>query len=195
MKELGLPRREFLKKATAVAFAAPVIVSFALDGIAEADQCLPNQGIPNQTFPNQCFFPNQIGLSLMFLPPLDQSTDPCDPEVVNTGKNGRVVPVKVQLTTFDGTPLTDQDGVTVTIRVTRLTTPGDGTNDPIETYADAGSSSAGTDQFRFDARIPGWIYNLDTKALVLTTGVTYRIDVLVDGCQFSNVFAAFKPVK
>jgi len=58
MEELGLPRRAFLKKAVAAAFAAPVVVSFALDGVAEAHQTLPNQTLANQTYPNQCH-PNQ----------------------------------------------------------------------------------------------------------------------------------------
>ena len=56
--ELGLPRRAFLKRAAAAAFAAPVVVSFALDGVAEAHQSVPNQTQPNQTKPNQSC-PNQ----------------------------------------------------------------------------------------------------------------------------------------
>lgn len=72
-EELGLPRRAFLKRVTAAAFAAPVVVSFALDGVAEAhdrhrhhhypnqtqpNQTHPNQRQPNQIYPNQAF-PNQ----------------------------------------------------------------------------------------------------------------------------------------
>ena len=87
-KQSDVTRRRFLKGAVMAAFAAPVVVSFALDGIAEADprhlypnqtygnqprpipepgehcQTFPNQIFPNQTFPNQIFpnqtFPNQI---------------------------------------------------------------------------------------------------------------------------------------
>ena len=58
-EELGLPRRAFLKRATAAAFAAPVVASFALDGVAEAyDRHRPHHGYPNQTCPNQ-HHPNQ----------------------------------------------------------------------------------------------------------------------------------------
>ena len=51
LQELGLPRREFLKRAAAVgAFAAPVIVSFGFSGTAEAaPYCFPNQTFSNQT--------------------------------------------------------------------------------------------------------------------------------------------------
>jgi hypothetical protein len=48
LDELGIPRRSFLKKAGAV-FVAPVVVSFALDGVAEAQA----SSMPNQSFPNQ----------------------------------------------------------------------------------------------------------------------------------------------
>ena len=65
MEELGLPRRAFLRRAGAAVFAAPVVVSFALDGVAEAhdrhrfgNQSCPNQSQPNQTYPNQTY-PNQ----------------------------------------------------------------------------------------------------------------------------------------
>ena len=61
MDELGLPRRAFMKRAAAAVFAAPVIVSFGLDGVAEAHgrhHCHPNQTYPNQTQPNQTY-PNQ----------------------------------------------------------------------------------------------------------------------------------------
>ena len=50
LQELGLPRREFLKKAAVGAFAAPLIVSFGLTGTAEAaSACIPNQVFSNQT--------------------------------------------------------------------------------------------------------------------------------------------------
>src|SRR5262249_25368230 len=59
LDELSLPRRRFLKKAAA-ALAAPAVVSFFLDGVAEAHErhWLGNQTHPNQTEPNQCH-PNQ----------------------------------------------------------------------------------------------------------------------------------------
>jgi hypothetical protein len=50
MQELGLPRREFLKRAAVGVFAAPLIVSFGFSGTAEAAAaCLPNQTFSNQT--------------------------------------------------------------------------------------------------------------------------------------------------
>jgi hypothetical protein len=55
--ELGIPRRGFLKKTAATAFVAPVVVSFGLDGIAEADTgSFSNQTCGNQTFSNQANF-------------------------------------------------------------------------------------------------------------------------------------------
>jgi hypothetical protein len=60
MSELGIPRRKFLKGAAATAFVTPAVVSFGLDGIAEAH---PGQHFHNQTHQfcaNQAF-PNQSG--------------------------------------------------------------------------------------------------------------------------------------
>jgi hypothetical protein len=59
-------RRAFLIRYAGAAFAAPVIASFALDGVAQAGEKHnhkhhhghPNQTHPNQTHPNQCL-PNQ----------------------------------------------------------------------------------------------------------------------------------------
>lgn len=58
--DVARSRRSFIKKFAAGAFVAPVIASFALDGMASASPVpnLPNQGFPNQTSPNQGF-PNQ----------------------------------------------------------------------------------------------------------------------------------------
>jgi hypothetical protein len=58
-EQLGIPRRKFLKASAAAAFAAPVVVSFGLDGVAEAHgdhghrHSMGNQSCPNMTFPNQ----------------------------------------------------------------------------------------------------------------------------------------------
>jgi hypothetical protein len=49
--EIDHSRRAFIKKGLAAAFVAPVIVSFALDGVAEARE--DRQRHPNQTFHNQ----------------------------------------------------------------------------------------------------------------------------------------------
>lgn len=59
LTELGLTRRPFLKKMIAGTFMAPVIVSFGLDGIAEAH---PNS--PSQCFPNQFAADRTIRLAL-----------------------------------------------------------------------------------------------------------------------------------
>jgi hypothetical protein len=132
--------------------------------------------------------------NVQFLQPLDQSTDASNP-VLNTAKNGRVIPVKVQLGQ-GGTELTDQNTPgPVTIGVSRLSSCAGGSSDQVETYADAGSSSAGTSEFRYDPALPGWIYNLDTKALGLVTDACYRIDVAVDGTKAGNAFAVLKSTK
>ena len=55
-------RRAFLIRYAGAAFAAPVIASFALDGVAQAGEKHnhkhhhghPNQCCPNQTVSNQC---------------------------------------------------------------------------------------------------------------------------------------------
>jgi len=61
--DAGPSRRAFLVRFAGAAFAAPVIASFALDGVAQASErggqqkdkrhCAPNQGHPNQGNPNQ----------------------------------------------------------------------------------------------------------------------------------------------
>jgi DNA-binding beta-propeller fold protein YncE len=134
--------------------------------------------------------------SVQFLQPLDQSADPANP-FLNTGKNGRVIPVKVTIT--NGTmPVTGSDTPTpfVTINVSTLescsSTAG---SDPVESFADAGSSSAGTNQLRWNALAGEWDYNLDTKALGLITGNCYRIDISLNGSQISNAFAVYQPTK
>jgi hypothetical protein len=131
--------------------------------------------------------------TIQYLAPIDQTTDG---SIRNEGKNGRVIPVKVRLY---------QDNVQlnpttilgdVTIRVSGVTCGGTSvTTDVIETYADAGNSNGNTNLFRWAS--DGWIYNLDTGALRLTTNNCYRLDVFVgSGIQASySTFAVFKPVK
>jgi hypothetical protein len=59
----GLSRRAFLKRMAVVGFAVPIVTSFALDGVASADdhhhhhgnQGHGNQGFGNQGFGNQGF--------------------------------------------------------------------------------------------------------------------------------------------
>jgi Tol biopolymer transport system component len=136
-----------------------------------------------------------VALTAQFLQPLDQSSDPLNP-VLNTGKNGRVIPVRVRLSLGD-TAITDLNAPgPVTIVVSKLascsSTAG---TDPVEQYADAGQSSAGTNLFRYDTGAQVWTYNLDTKALGLVTGNCYRIDVRVNGTLVANAFAVFEPTK
>ena len=49
LEQLGIPRRAFFTRMTAAAFVAPVVVSFALDGVAEAQ----TSSCANMTFSNQ----------------------------------------------------------------------------------------------------------------------------------------------
>lgn len=120
--------------------------------------------------------------------------------VTNTMKNGRVVPVKT--TIFD--VCTDgyvTDGAAVTIKTRLEGGTASAPTDPVEMYADAGSSSGGTSAFRWttDTTAPAggfWIYNLDSKGLGLTTGNTYRVDVYVGSVKATaTTWALLKPVK
>lgn len=131
-----------------------------------------------------------------FLQPFDDSTP--SGLIVNKMKNGRVVPVKV--TIFDVcTQSFVTDPASVTIRVSK--TSGAGASDPVEEYADAGQSNAGTNLFRWtaDASAPGggfWIYNLDSKALGLVVNNYYRVDVFVGSNQATvSNWAVLQPVK
>ena len=135
-----------------------------------------------------------------YLPPLDDSFVGSLP-VINAGKNGRVVPVKVEIF-VGGVEQTDAQlaAGTVTIAVSRMISCSSSVTDAIETYADAGSSSAGTNQFRWTGDGSGfWIYNLDTKALGLQTDKCYRLDVYIESpsrFQISNErYAVYKPVR
>lgn len=109
--------------------------------------------------------------------------------VTNEIKNGRVVPVKVEIVK-NGVEQTGTDGELSTSFNVRTTgvpcTSGDTAAAPSSEYADAGESSAGTKYFRWSDEVPGfWVYNLDTKALGLTTGKCYRIDVYSGATKIS----------
>ena len=127
-----------------------------------------------------------------FLAPFDGSSP--SNLITNTMKNGRVVPVKVKI--FDECTLsyvTDPTAI-VTIGVKHATTDNGSSTDSLETYADAGQSSAGTNQFRLADGF--WIYNLDSKELALVTNNVYRIDAYVNGVQATqDTWALLKPVK
>jgi hypothetical protein len=127
-----------------------------------------------------------------FLPPFDDSTP--SGLIVNKMKNGRVVPVKVTLFDECGvTPVTDPS-TAVTIKVSK-TSGTDGTADPVEEYADAGQSSAGTNAFRWSTD-GFWIYNLDSKALGLVVNNYYRVDVCVGGVKATvDNWGVLQPVK
>lgn len=127
-----------------------------------------------------------------FLPPFDDSTP--SGLIVNKMKNGRVVPVKATL--FDECSLSSVTDPTtaVTIFVSKTSGSG-GTPDPVEVYADAGASSAGTDLFRWSTD-GFWIYNLDSKGLGLTTNNYYRVDVYVGAVKATvDTWAVLQPVK
>jgi len=133
-------------------------------------------------------------LTDQFLSPLLQSTDPASSQI-NTGKNGKVIPVKVQISQ-GGTAITITNAPgPVTIAVSKFACGTSAGTDPVSSYADAGQSSAGTNQFNYDATAQAWVYGLDTKALGLVTGNCYRIDVAVNGTQISNAFAVYQPTK
>ena len=131
--------------------------------------------------------------SIQYMRPLDQTTDG---SIVNTGKNGRVIPVKVDLFK-DGVKLNPTTvGGDVTIKVVAASCSTTAV-DPVEEYADAGNSSGGTNLFRWAG--DGWIYNLDTTALGLQVGKCYRLDVYIGGPSAvrasASIYALFKPVK
>lgn len=145
----------------------------------------------------------RLCFGLQFSSPIDPTTTT---PVVNTGKYGRVIPVKVKVnrsgTNQSATDLTNL-GLTLQMGVNGATCLTGSTTDDLEAYADAGSSNMGTNLFRWDTAAGQWIYNLDTKAapgMTMTVGQCYRLDVYVsDGTnkvKISNSpYALFKPTK
>jgi hypothetical protein len=135
-----------------------------------------------------------------FLPPFDDSSP--SGLIVNTMKNGRVVPVKATIFDVCRASYVNDPTTEVTIKVSK--TSGNGNSDPVEEYADAGQSSAGTNRFRWttDSSVPGggfWIYNLDSKALGLVVNNLYRVDIYV-GPNWATLatrdtWAVLQPVK
>ena len=133
-----------------------------------------------------------VAPTAQFLDPLTQST--ADGEVVNTAKNGRVVPVRMQVAR-DGSPLTGANTPgPVTLAVTDLGACDSGVGtDPVDVYA-AGSANSGN-AFRYDSAAEAWIYNLDTKAMSLASGNCYSISVLVNGVEAANAWAVLQTVR
>lgn len=133
-----------------------------------------------------------------FLPPFDDSTP--SGLIVNQMKNGRTVPVKATIYDVCTQAYVTSPAV-VTIGVKKTNVSGTPTPDAVETYADAGASSNGTNLFRWnpDATSPTggfWIYNLDSKALALVTGSYYRVDIYVGGVQATKTnWGVLQPVK
>ena len=107
--------------------------------------------------------------------------------------SARLVPVKI--TIYDKCA---KSNVTDPNRVVKIASgkvgDGGGVLDSIETYADAGASSAGTNLFRYSSGL--WIYNLDSKALGMLVNSTYRIDAYVDGVKATkDTWGLLMPVK
>ncbi len=141
---------------------------------------------------------------LQFLQPLDQSTTA---PIMNKGKYGRVIPVKVLLSLAGGTTLDSSalasNGWTLQLGVNGASCSTGAGTDEIEAYADAGASAAGSNLFRWDSSARQWIYNLDTKAppgMTMTVGSCYRLDLYVsDGTNkvlvSTATYAVFQPAK
>jgi galactose oxidase-like protein len=133
--------------------------------------------------------------TIQYLSPLDQSEGTSFR--LNTGKNGRVIPVKVLLFK-NGVAISDTS--TVLMKVVGSNCEAGSGTDPIDEYADAGASNGNTNLFRWTA--PHWTYNLDTRALGLATNACYRLDVYIGSTTGSTAikasamrWAIFKPVK
>ena len=117
----------------------------------------------------------------------------------NTGKYGRVIPVKVVIYK-DGVAQNSANfgpGDAFTIGVNHMTSCSAGVTDGIETYADAGASNGNINLFRWaDGQI---IYNLDTKApagVTMVIGQCYRLDAYLNGAKLSySRYAVFQPTK
>ena len=137
--------------------------------------------------------------SLVYHSPIDGSTN--TNVVINTGKNGRVIPVKINvyLEGVNQSSAQIAEGL-LTININPVTCGSSAVVDSVELYADAGQSNGSTNEFRANA--DGWIYNLDTRALNLVTNQCYRLDVYLKSSPTSPAvristqqFAIFKPVK
>lgn len=126
-----------------------------------------------------------------FLAPFDDSSP--SGLIVNKMKNGRVVPVKV--TIYDECALAAVTDPATAVTIATSKTSGTGTGDPVETYADAGQSSADTNRFRWSSD-GFWIYNLDSKALGLVVSNNYRVDAYVGAVKATqDTWAVLQPVK
>ncbi|MGH2455416.1 MAG: OmpL47-type beta-barrel domain-containing protein [Candidatus Limnocylindria bacterium] len=166
---------------------------------ALATDVADNQNSDSVTITRICFN------NLQYYSPLDQTTPSSPKPVVNTGKMGRVIPTKVTFKLEDGTVVTEALaqalGWTIQIGVNGATCENGIATDAVESYADAGQSSAGTELFRWTPT--QWTYNLDTgkpPQVAMSIGSCYRLDVYVnDGVNkikaSTGTYALFKPTK
>jgi hypothetical protein len=131
--------------------------------------------------------------SATFLAPFD-GVYPGSNLITNTMKNGRTVPVKVTIIdSCTNSPVTNLTGEAVSILVAKApATSSTSPTDPVESYADAGTSNNGGNQFRWADGF--WVYNLDSKGLGLTTDNCYRVSIYVNTTLASG-YALLKPVK
>lgn len=149
----------------------------------------------NSTATNSALTVNQHYLT-SFLAPLDGSTP--SKLIANTMKKGRVVPIKVTiLDNCTGQWVSDPTtSVNINVKTATFTT---NSTDAVETFSDAGSSSAQTTAMRFNAdstMASGgfWMYNLDTNGLQI--GTTYEVRPKVGmAAQTTSNFALIKPTK
>ena len=137
---------------------------------------------------------SQNTFTIRYLQPIDQSSG--SSYVVNTGKNGRVIPVKVEVFK-NGTEI---EAGTFLMKVGGSNCSAGAPTDLVTEYADAGNSNGNTNLFRWTDGF--WIYNLETTALKLTTNSCYRLDVYMTATTgatavfvSSATWAIFKPVK
>jgi hypothetical protein len=151
--------------------------------------------------------------TLTYYQPLDQSTT--STPIINIGKFGRVIPVKVTGTLSLGSSpvnMTDTvlaaNGLTLRIGVNAAACSNGAAQDAVEAYADAGVANDNTNIFRWSAS--QWVFNLDTghaPSVVMAINSCYRLDVYLrdaGGTQIllstgpgsgSNPYAIFKPTK
>jgi hypothetical protein len=136
---------------------------------------------------------NRVCYSATYQQPLDMSSSAR--LVANTVKYGRVVPVKVQVLNAAGLSQSDVQINAPAIQVSKMSTCALST-DTIEESYDAGAANNNGTAFRWDPSGGVWIYNLDTKAMNLSTSYCYRIDVRLDGNVVStSKWAMLKTLK
>lgn len=149
----------------------------------------------NETAAGSALTVNQHYLTT-FLAPLDGSAP--SKLIANTMKKGRVVPIKVTiLDNCTGEWVSDPTtSVNISVKTATFTT---NSTDAVETFSDAGSSSAQTTAMRFNAdstMASGgfWMYNLDTNGLQI--GTTYEVRPKIGtAAQSTSTFALIKPTK